>query len=205
MLSVTQLMQYAVSKLRDLLKNIFSRKEDKMSAITALPDAPSRATPSTFASKADAFIAALPGFVSEVNAIISTIFGRLSGTKTLVNNTVTTLCEISTEAGYEFASGILYYSVEVVTALGNQQVHTGIATFAGINDGFPTSLQIDKVIDPSNETNVCLTGTLSVAVSVSSGDHVLKLKIKATSNLTPTSMIAKYTVFLNGNNAITAS
>lgn len=36
--------------------------------ITALPTAPSRARPSTFASEADAFLAALATFVTEVNA-----------------------------------------------------------------------------------------------------------------------------------------
>jgi hypothetical protein len=38
-------------------------------AMTALPPAPSRAVPSTFSTLADAFIAALPGFVTEANAL----------------------------------------------------------------------------------------------------------------------------------------
>ena len=37
-------------------------------AITALPTPPSRSSPSDFSTKADAFIAALPVFVTEANA-----------------------------------------------------------------------------------------------------------------------------------------
>jgi hypothetical protein len=38
-------------------------------AITPLPPAPSRAVPSTFSAKADAFLGALPTFVTEANAL----------------------------------------------------------------------------------------------------------------------------------------
>ena len=38
-------------------------------AITPLPPAPSRAVPSTFSTKADAFLGALPTFVTEANAL----------------------------------------------------------------------------------------------------------------------------------------
>ena len=40
-----------------------------MTTISALPTAPSRADPSTFASRADAWVAALPTFASETNAV----------------------------------------------------------------------------------------------------------------------------------------
>lgn len=39
-----------------------------MTIITPLPTAPSRQDPATFAARADAFVAALPGLVSEINA-----------------------------------------------------------------------------------------------------------------------------------------
>ena len=40
-----------------------------MTTISALPAAPSRADPSTFAARADAWVAALPTFVSETNTV----------------------------------------------------------------------------------------------------------------------------------------
>jgi len=41
--------------------------------ITALPTPPSRSVPSTFSTLADAFIAALPTFVTEVNAVATAL------------------------------------------------------------------------------------------------------------------------------------
>ena len=38
-------------------------------SITALPDIPSRSDPATFSTKADAFLGALPTFVTEANAL----------------------------------------------------------------------------------------------------------------------------------------
>jgi hypothetical protein len=40
-----------------------------MTALTPLPPAPNRTDPATFSDKADTFVAALPGLVSEINAI----------------------------------------------------------------------------------------------------------------------------------------
>ena len=42
-----------------------------MTVITQLPDPPSRTTPSQFSSRTDAFLGALPGFVTETNAVAS--------------------------------------------------------------------------------------------------------------------------------------
>lgn len=44
-----------------------------MTTITALPPAPSRADPSTFSDKADAFVAALPTFRTQANALASEV------------------------------------------------------------------------------------------------------------------------------------
>jgi hypothetical protein len=41
--------------------------------ITALPDAPSRQDPSTFSTKADAFLGALPTFGTEANALATAV------------------------------------------------------------------------------------------------------------------------------------
>lgn len=46
-----------------------------MTTITALPDAPSRADPATFSDKADAFVAALPTFGTQTNAVASEVNG----------------------------------------------------------------------------------------------------------------------------------
>ena len=46
-----------------------------MTTITALPDAPSRADPANFSTKADAFVAALPTFGTQCNAVASEVNG----------------------------------------------------------------------------------------------------------------------------------
>ncbi len=45
-----------------------------MTTISALPPAPSRADPSTFSDKADAFVAALPTFGTQCNAVASEVY-----------------------------------------------------------------------------------------------------------------------------------
>lgn len=47
-----------------------------MTTITALPPAPSRADPSTFSDKADAFVAALPTFGTQCNAVASEVYAN---------------------------------------------------------------------------------------------------------------------------------
>lgn len=54
-------------------------------SITALPTAPSRAAPSTFATLADAFIAAMPTMVTQINALITVL-----NTGTLRRRSITT-------------------------------------------------------------------------------------------------------------------
>jgi hypothetical protein len=49
-----------------------------MTTISALPTAPSRADPSTFASRADAWVAALPTFASETNAVAGEVNSNAS-------------------------------------------------------------------------------------------------------------------------------
>lgn len=54
--------------------------------ITALPPAPSRDTPSTFATLADAFVAALPTFVTEANALEANVNSKETLATTAATN-----------------------------------------------------------------------------------------------------------------------
>lgn len=65
--------------------------------ITALPDPPSRADPSTFADKADAFLGALPDFATETNTVAD--FCETKASEALTSaNTATTQAGIATTA-----------------------------------------------------------------------------------------------------------
>lgn len=57
-----------------------------MPSISELPTPPTRSDPANFAARGDAFVSALPTFVSEVNALAATL-GVFSGTKLYLNDT----------------------------------------------------------------------------------------------------------------------
>ena len=69
--------------------------------ISALPDAPSRTEPSTFSTKADAFVAALAGFVTQTNAAGTYINGV--GTQVDLDATAAAASATSAEASETIA------------------------------------------------------------------------------------------------------
>jgi hypothetical protein len=73
--------------------------------ITALPDPPSRSSPSTFAAKADALLGALPTFVTEANALQTDVNSKQS-TASAAATTATTQAGIATtQAGLATTNG----------------------------------------------------------------------------------------------------
>lgn len=77
--------------------------------ITALPDAPSRSDSATFATKADALLGALPGFVTEMNAESARLsalgFGSYSATSATSLAVGTGSKSLTCEAGKGFVVG----------------------------------------------------------------------------------------------------
>jgi len=81
-------------------------------AMTALPPAPSRAVPSTFSTLADAFIAALPGFVTEANALEANVNAK----------------EVITVAASSTASSASAVALAAANYKGEWSAQTGAAT-----------------------------------------------------------------------------
>jgi hypothetical protein len=67
--------------------------------ITALPDPPSRSSPSTFAAKADALLGALPTFVTEANALQTDVNSKQSTTSAAAATATTQAGIATTQAG----------------------------------------------------------------------------------------------------------
>ena len=81
-------------------------------AMTALPPAPSRAVPSTFSTLADAFIAALPRFVTEANALEANVNAK----------------EVITVAASSTASSASAVALAAANYKGEWSAQTGAAT-----------------------------------------------------------------------------
>lgn len=64
--------------------------------ITALPEAPSRSDPTNFSNKADAFVAALPGFVTEANALQVDVNAKAASVQGVISSA--TAAQVAAEA-----------------------------------------------------------------------------------------------------------
>jgi hypothetical protein len=67
-------------------------------AMTPLPPAPSRATPTTFAAVADTFVAALPGFVTDANTLQTDVATKQTAAATSATNAATSETNAATSA-----------------------------------------------------------------------------------------------------------
>jgi hypothetical protein len=75
--------------------------------ISALPTPPSRSSPSTFSALADAFIAALPTFVSEANAVAVALNLAATTTGSSTGKTISRgACSINVETGKSLQPGM---------------------------------------------------------------------------------------------------
>jgi hypothetical protein len=97
--------------------------------ITALPVAPSRADPSTFADRGDALIAALPTFINEVNAeaefiITSTASPGAVATSTTSTTIATGSKTITVQTGKSFVPGMEVVIAVTASASANKMIGT---------------------------------------------------------------------------------
>lgn len=116
-------------------------------AITALPPAPDRATPATFAAKGDALLAALPIFVTEANALqvdvnakqVSAVTQVTLATTQAINAAASATAAASSSAAVIWISGTTY-------AIGNVR-------FSPINfQNYRRKTAGAGTIDPSTDT-----------------------------------------------------
>lgn len=76
-------------------------------SITALPIPPTRSDPANFAERGDAFMSALPTFVTEANALAADVNAKQSQIQQLATETATTVTEAETASAASAQSAAL--------------------------------------------------------------------------------------------------
>lgn len=140
--------------------------------ITALPTAPSRARPSTFAAEGDAFLAALATFVTEVNASGAYIDGvgtevdddataaansasAAANSETNAANSATAAANSAASVASAWSSGASYSVGTLVYSTVDYQTYRAITTHSG------------ETTDPSSDTtNWLAMGGISTGKSI---------------------------------------
>lgn len=130
-------------------------------AISPLPTPPSREDPSNFATRADAFLGALPTFQSEANALQTDVNTR----QTTASTAATTA---TTQAGIATAQAVI-----ATTQAGIATTQAGISTSSASSASASWDLFDDRMLgakasDPTldNDGNPILTGALYFSTSV---------------------------------------
>lgn len=133
-----------------------------MTVITQLPDPPSRTTPSQFSTRTDAFLGALPGFVTETNAVAS----EVNADKTTAVNSaaiaVTKAAEASSSAAMaisvagltRWTSGQTYTEGASVYSPINSQAYRRVSTGAGTVDPSLDRVNWRLAIDDGVSTHI---------------------------------------------------
>lgn len=111
--------------------------------ITALPDAPSRASPTDFATKADAFVAALPTMRTEINLVLTYANASVVYIDAQITGATTTISAAQTTAvnAVTAAQATAVAAVEAAEDAGVAAV-SAIAANAGFYGSSTTSLDI---------------------------------------------------------------
>ena len=126
-------------------------------AITPLPPAPQRTDdPVNFATKADAFIAALPNFVAEVNSQLSP--GRLLNIQ-----------KFTASGTYTPTAGTNFVVVEIVGGGGGSGGAQGSGVGAMSASGAPGAYALAKIASPGVQTITIGAGGAGASISSSGG------------------------------------
>jgi hypothetical protein len=147
--------------------------------IAALPTPPSRDDPANFATRGDAFLAALPTFRSETNAVATNVYNNAvevsSNASTVSSNTTLAVNSANAAAGSAGAtlwvSGTTYALGAVVWSPSNGQIYRRIVGGAGTTD--PSA-------DSTNWTNVMAFVFSSGNAGLGTGSPVSKLHLSNT-------------------------
>ena len=131
-----------------------------MTIITALPTPPSRSDPTFFAARADSFLAALPVFATETNAVASEVNANANSAIAAYNNSVASLGGVT-----KWVSGTTYSDGQIVWSPSNYMTYRRKGAGAGTTD--PSA-------DTVNYSQLSVNASTMLSLSAST-DEVLRL------------------------------
>lgn len=126
-----------------------------MTTITALPPAPSRANPAAFADLADAFVAALPAFGTEANAVAGEVNTNAS---TATTKAAEALASANNAAASESAADAAATTATTKAGEALTSANNAAASYDAFDDRYLGSKSSDPALD--NDSNALLTGAL---------------------------------------------
>lgn len=187
-----------------------------MTTITALPTPPSRSDPANFASRGDAFLAALPTFGSEANAVASEVNANAGTATTQAGIATTKAGEASTSASQAsnsaaaaaatagatgWVSGTTYAIGDCVYSPANLQTYRRKTAGAGTTDPSADPTNWTRIPDAALTLSV-VTGTTQSAVA---GSHYVLTNVAATTVTLPASPTAGDMIWVTVANGLTTN
>lgn len=143
--------------------------------ISALPTPPTRSDPATFAARGDTFLAALPTFVSEANALATAMNLNATSSVSTTSLTVGTGTKsLTVEASKSFLPGM---SVQIAyTTTPSTWMHGEVISYnAGTG-----ALVVDVTGIQGSGTQAAWTITLSAPITIPVAENIKNLSISAT-------------------------
>lgn len=181
-------------------------------SVTALPTPPSTASPSTFDSRADAFLGALPVFQTENNAVASNVFANASDAAASASSAATQAGNAATSAAGAvlsaqaaaasagaslWVSGTTYAIGDVRYSPLTQRVYRRSTSGAGTTDPSADGTNW-KAVD-TDPVVVVVSGTTQAAVAYT---HYVLTNVAATTVTLPASPASGDQVWVTWTNAL---
>ena len=173
--------------------------------ISALPTPPTRTDPSTFSARADAFMAALPGFQSEANALATAVSNSETAAATSAATSATQAALATTQATVAAAntgavlwvSGSSYTLGQCVYSPVNRRIYRRIVAGAGTTD--PSADATNWGLADVQAPVILVAATTQAAVA---GPLYVLTNVAATTVTLPASPQSGDTVFIKPANGL---